>query len=95
MDVVLEIICIVLTIYWFVLFVRILMSWFTPPNSGVGRSIFEIIFELTEPLLRLVRGLLPPVRMGAMGLDLSPILIFIALGILQSLLCGGRVGFGF
>lgn len=95
MDVVLEIVCVVLTIYWFVLFVRIILSWFQPPASGVGRSVFEIIFELTEPLLRLVRGLLPPVRMGAMGLDLSPILIFIALGILQSLLCGGRVGFGF
>ncbi len=92
MNVVLDIICIVLTIYWFVLFVRIILSWFPPPGSGVGRSIFEIVYELTEPVLGLVRGLLPAIRMGAMGLDLSPILIFIALGILQQAL---GCGFGF
>ena len=92
MDVVLEIVCVVLTIYWFILFVRIILSWFPPPASGVGRSIFEIVFQMTEPVLGLVRGLLPAVRMGAMGMDLSPILIFIALGILQQVL---GCGFGF
>jgi YggT family protein len=92
--VVLQIICIALSIYWFVLFARILMSWFPSPRSGIGRTLYEIVFDVTEPVLRLVRGLLPPVRMGAMGLDLSPILVFIALGVVQGALCGGR-GFGF
>jgi YggT family protein len=54
-----------------------------------------VIFDLTEPVLRLVRGLLPPIRMGTMGLDLSPIVVFIALGLIQSVLCGGRFGLGF
>ena len=91
---VLQIICIVLGVYWFVLFARILLSWFPAPRSGIGRTLYEIVFDLTEPVLKLVRGLLPPVRMGAMGLDLSPILVFIALGVLQRALCGAR-GFGF
>jgi YggT family protein len=95
MDVVLDIVCIALTVYWFLLFARIILSWFPPPRAGIGRRLFEIVFELTEPALRLVRGLLPPVRMGAVGLDLSPIVIFIFLGILQGVLCGGRFGFGF
>jgi YggT family protein len=92
--VILQVICILLTIYWFVLFARILISWFPPPRSGIGRTLFEVIHDVTEPVLGLVRGLLPPVRMGTMGLDLSPILVFIAIGVLQSALCGGR-GFGF
>jgi YggT family protein len=69
-----------------VLFARILMSWFSGPRSGAGRGLFEIVYDVTEPVLKLVRGLLPPIRMGAMGMDLSPILVFVAIGILQAAL---------
>ena len=62
-----------------------------PPLSGIGRTIYGIIVDLTEPVLRLVRGLLPPIRMGTMALDLSPIIVFIALGIIRSALCAGKV----
>lgn len=87
-----RIVCIILSIYWFVLFARIIMSWIRPnPEGGIGR----VIYDLTEPVLRLVRGLIPPIRMGAMGLDLSPIVVFIALGVLQAALgCGRRGLFG-
>jgi YggT family protein len=86
---ILSIVCVALTIYWIVLFARILMSWFPPPLSGLGRTLWDIVHDLTEPVLGLVRGLLPPVRMGAMGLDLSPILVFVALGVIQAALgCG-------
>jgi YggT family protein len=94
-DVVLQIICILLTVYWLILFVRIILSWFPPPVGGIGRTLYDVIFDLTEPVLGLVRGLLPPIRMGTMGLDLSPIIVFIALGLIQSVLCGGRFGLGF
>ncbi|HZA27403.1 MAG TPA: YggT family protein [Actinomycetota bacterium] len=81
-----RIVCILLTLYWFVLFVRILMSWFPAPRSGAGQRFFEIVYDITEPVLKLVRGLLPPIRMGAMGMDLSPIIVFVAIGILQAAL---------
>ena len=92
MSTVLSIICVALTIYWIVLFARIIMSWFPPPFSGFGRTLWDIVHDLTEPVLGLVRGLLPPVRMGAMGLDLSPIVVFVALGVIQAAL---GCGFGF
>lgn len=89
MSVALRIICIVLTLYWLVLFVRIILSWFPPPMGGIGRTLYDLVFDLTEPVLRLVRGLLPPVRMGMLGLDLSPIIVFIAIGVIQAALgCG-------
>lgn len=81
-----RIICILLTLFWFVLFIRILMSWFPGPRSGAGRAFFELVHDVTEPVLRLVRGLLPPIRMGGMGMDLSPIIVFVAIGILQAAL---------
>ena len=84
---VLRIVCILLQVFWVVLFARILLSWFPPPRSGPLRAIVEVIFDVTEPVLRLVRGVLPPVRMGAVALDLSPILVFVVLSVLQQALC--------
>ncbi len=95
MNTVLSIVCILLSVYWIVLFARIIMSWFSPPMSGLGRTIWDLIHDVTEPVLGLVRGLLPPVRMGMVGLDLSPILVFVALGIIQGALCERRFGLGF
>lgn len=76
------IVCILLTLYWFVLFARIISTWFPAPRSPVGRRVIEVLHDLTEPVLRPLRGLMPPLRMGMMGLDLSPIIVFIALGII-------------
>jgi YggT family protein len=87
------IVCLLLTLFWLLLFARIILSWIRPsPSSGVARGIVELVFDVTEPVLRPVRGLLPPLRLGMVGLDLSPIIIFIALGILTRAL-GCRVGF--
>jgi YggT family protein len=86
---VIRIICVVLSIYWVILFARIILSWVRPPIGGPARTLWDLVHDLTEPVLGLVRGLLPPVRMGAVGLDLSPIIVFVAIGAIQSVLgCG-------
>jgi YggT family protein len=86
---VLTVVCALLTAYNIILFVRIIWSWFRPPSHGIGRSIFDLIYDLTEPVLRMVRGLIPAARIGGMGIDFSPILVFIILGVLQAALgCG-------
>jgi YggT family protein len=85
-----RLICILLTVFWVILFARIILSWITPPMSGIGRTLYDIVHDLTEPVLKLVRGLLPPIRMGTVGLDLSPIVVFIALAVIRRALnCGG------
>ena len=83
-----RIFCYLLTAYWLILIIRIFSSWVPMPPSGVFRRVMDIVYDVTEPVLRLVRGLLPPLRMGGLGLDLSPILVFIVIGILQRALCG-------
>jgi YggT family protein len=47
----------------------------------------SVVYALTEPVMRPLRGLIPPLRMGAVGFDLSPIIVFVALGILQRAIC--------
>jgi YggT family protein len=71
-----------LVIYEIILFARVLTSWFPRPISGVGRTVIDVLYALTEPVLRPLRGLLPAIRAGSMGFDLSPIILFIVLGIL-------------
>lgn len=64
----------------FAIFVRVIMSWLRVPPKGF---LFAIIIESTEPILSVFRRLVPPV--GGF-LDLSPLLAFLALDLLRSLL---------
>jgi len=77
-----RIVCLLLTLYWFVLFARIISTWFPAPRSPMGRRVIEVLHDLTEPILSPLRRLIPPVRMGMAALDLSPIIVFIALGVI-------------
>ncbi len=70
-----------LQIYVFILIARLLISWFPHPPDW-ARPIYTFLYVMTEPVLRLVRPLIPPIRMGAAALDLSPIVIFVVLQIL-------------
>jgi YggT family protein len=86
-----DILCILLTIYTIVLFVRVLVSWaflfgFRPPLTGPLRTILDLIEDVTEPVLRPLRGLIPPIRAGGMGLDLSIIVAFVILAVLRTAL---------
>lgn len=82
-----EIICILLLVYWLIMLVRIISSWFPIPFSGPIRRIMDVVYALTEPVMRPLRNMVPPLRMGAIALDLSPILIFIVIGVLRQVLC--------
>jgi YggT family protein len=50
------------------------------------RPAASFVFDACEPFLRIFRGLLPAVRLGGMGLDLSPLLAFLVLFIAESIL---------
>jgi YggT family protein len=72
----------VIWLYIVVLFVRIMFTWF-PITPGTPAAKFEhAIGRVTDPLLTRVRRLVPPVRIGAGALDLSPMIIFVVLIIL-------------
>lgn len=56
--------------------VRIIMSWFRiSPYSSFGR----IIYEMTEPILSLARGLLNRLGINTGMLDFSPIVAIVIL----------------
>lgn len=81
-----SLIVIVLQIYLLLLFGRIVLSWFPPPQSGFMVSLQRFLFSATEPVLAPLRAILPPVRVGGMGLDLSPTVLILAIFVLISIL---------
>lgn len=70
-----------LQLFLLALLARIILSWF-PATGGALDSVQRVLFRITEPVLAPVRAILPPVRLGGMALDLSPIVVFILLQLL-------------
>lgn len=77
-----------LELYSGVLTVRIMLSWF--PNIPWDRQPLSAIRDMCDPYLNLFRNIIPPIRNA---LDVSPILAFMVIGTLMSILRGG-VGYG-
>ncbi|HET8619878.1 MAG TPA: YggT family protein [Acidimicrobiales bacterium] len=80
-------VCIAIQIYLLVVLVRIIMSWFPPTPGTTYAQIFEVFDRLTEPVLAPIRAVLPPVRIGVAGLDLSPIVVFLVGTLLLRAIC--------
>jgi YggT family protein len=51
--------------------------------KGFVAALCEAIFTVTDPPLRAIRGVIPPIRMGGALLDLSPMVLLIGLYIVQ------------
>jgi len=76
-------------IYTILIFVRVLMSWFTRiPYNRVLNAVLEFVRETTDPYLNLFRRFVPMVRIGPGALDLSPIVAIIVLVIVRSIVVG-------
>jgi YggT family protein len=79
--------CRLLDAYLIVMFARIILSWF-PINPGSGlASVYGFLYSITEPVLGPIRRVIPPLGMGGMGLDLSPLVVFFGISILRSAIC--------
>ncbi len=52
---------------------------------GLVAALCEGIYSITDPPLRAVRGVIPPLRLGTVVLDLSPMILLIGIFILQAI----------
>lgn len=56
--------------------------------SGIGLVLSEAVFTITDPPIKAVRKVVPPIRLGSGALDLSWMLVMLVCIILTSLLRG-------
>jgi YggT family protein len=82
-----QILNLIVYVFIIVIFVQIILSWVNPGAYNPGTAL---LFQLTEPLLRPARRLLP--AMG--GLDLSPIIVIIFLQLIIILIINPLAHFG-
>jgi len=81
------IVCRLIQAYIIILFARIIISWF-PVNPGGGMStVYGFLYSLTEPVLGPIRRIIPPIGMGGMGLDLSPMIVTFGLLFISGRIC--------
>ena len=68
----------ILTVLYWLILIRALISWVNPDPFN---PVVQFLTRTTEPILQPIRRLLPP-----MGIDISPIIAFLAIIFLKSFL---------
>ncbi|HET7315104.1 YggT family protein [Salinisphaera sp.] len=76
---ILKMITLACDLYFFTILIQALLSWISPNRYTPATAI---LFTINEPLLRPVRGVIPTIG----GLDLSPLVVIIALEVVSRLL---------
>jgi YggT family protein len=74
-----RVLCQLLNLYFIILFARVILSWFPMQPGTALASIASIIYQITEPVMGPVRRIIPTVGM----IDISPIVVFFGLRIIQ------------
>ncbi len=76
---VLQVLMLTIHIFWWSILIVIIAGWIAPGNYHPALALLQ---QITEPLLAPARRLLPPLG----GLDFSPIVVFLILGLLERML---------
>ena len=69
-----------LSIYSFILIIRILLTWF--PGIDWSNGVLSALTSITDPYLNIFRGIIPPIG----GFDISSLLAFLLLNVIQNLI---------
>jgi YggT family protein len=90
---ILQTVSLILTLVWWVFLIMIIMSWLINFNvintqNRFVEAVWRVVNQITEPILRPIRRIVPP--MG--GFDLSPIIVFIVIFFLQNWIASMAVG---
>lgn len=72
-------------IAWIVL--QMVANYGRLPWGHPVRKVLDALNSVFDPMLRPIRKVLPPVRIGGGGLDLSPLVLIIGIQILGAFIC--------
>lgn len=91
MDVILKLLALVVLFFFIVLIGRLIIDWIQVfarewRPHGVLLVVAEGIYTTTDPPLKALRRVLPPLRIGQVQLDLAFIVLFLMVTILMRVL---------
>jgi YggT family protein len=74
-----SLVSLLINVFMFAIIIQVIISWMNP---GSYNPLSSLLHSLTNPLLRPIRHIIPPIA----GIDLSPLFALIALQVLRMLL---------
>jgi YggT family protein len=81
------VVCRIIQIYSLVLIARILLEWIQVSGDHPVARTRWLLRKVTDPVLVPMRRVIPPIRAGGVGIDLSPMVVLVALGIIGAVVC--------
>jgi len=81
-NIIFQVLIYLLWIFEFILLARILLSWF--PNVDRSNPLIQFLYDVTEPILRPIREMMPQTGM----VDFSPLIVFLIIQVLVRVLQG-------
>ena len=82
-----DIFCTALLIYLFVVIARVILFYIRPPIAGPMRTVYTLILDITDPVLRPIGQFLRPVQTGGLAIDLAPMVLLITIAVLRMAFC--------
>ncbi|MCL3860115.1 YggT family protein [Actinotalea sp. K2] len=91
MGLVLGLLYLVVLVFFLLMFVRLVLDWVQVfarewRPRGVVLLVAEATYTVTDPPLRAVRRVVPPLSLGTIRLDLAFLIVMIACSVLLSIL---------
>lgn len=75
-----------LTIYFYAVFAWVILSWIRVSSTHPLGRVQAFLDRIIYPVILPIRRVIPPIRIGGGALDLSPIILLIAIQILISII---------
>jgi YggT family protein len=76
-------------VYLLLILAYIVTSWIPLPYNVWLNRIQRFLYDVVDPYIRLFRRFLPQLRMGGLGLDLSPVLAILVLFAVERVIISG------
>jgi YggT family protein len=76
-------------VYLLLIFAYIVTSWIPLPYNVWLNRIQRFLYDVVDPYIRLFRRFLPQLRLGGLGLDLSPVLAILVLFAVERVIISG------
>ncbi|MGA2208041.1 MAG: YggT family protein [Acidimicrobiales bacterium] len=87
MDLAVEVVRLILSVFLLCLFARVLLSYFPISYGTPMAAVQRAVGSITDPVLAPIRRIVPPVTLGGGGvLDMSPVILFVVIFICLSLI---------
>ncbi len=79
MDIFKALACPLINLYLIVLFVRVILSWFPINPQGTMAVVAGFLYTITDPVIKPIRRIIPPLRVGTVALDFSVLIVIVGM----------------